>query len=145
MPKWQTILLLPKEFSPHCILRKYLQLLKSYTLTGSRCSHCWSVLDKRFPQTHGSWLLLPLYCPHMLLFIFPNFSDPFPLIFILKYCFVPDLCLPLPWWSRTQRQVGKTWNKWRYLCCFMVFPLLVILLLNETVVGGLNDISKLRT
>lgn len=61
-------------------LKKYLQLLKSYTITGSRCSHCWSSLDKGLAQMHGNWLLLPLCYPHMLLFTLPNFSDPFPLI-----------------------------------------------------------------
>lgn len=61
-------------------LRKSLQLLKSYTITSSRCLHCWSALDKGFAQTHGNRLLLPLHYPHMLLFISPNFSDPFPLI-----------------------------------------------------------------
>jgi hypothetical protein len=29
------------------------ELLKRYAVTGSRCSHCWSVLDKGFAQTQG--------------------------------------------------------------------------------------------
>lgn len=37
-----------------------MQLLKSYTITGSRCSPCWSALDKEFAQTHGNQLLPPI-------------------------------------------------------------------------------------
>lgn len=134
-----------RNFLHIAFLRKYLQLLKSYIVTGSRCSHCWSVLDKGFAQTCGSRLILPAYNLQVLLFILANFPDLFPLIFILKYCFVQDLCLPPLWQSSIQRQVRKTRNEWRYLCCFMVIPLLITILLHETVVGGLNDISKPRT
>lgn len=122
-----------------------MQLLKSYIVTGSRCSHYWSVLDKGFGQTCGSRLLLPVYNLQVLLFILANFPDLFPLIFIFKYCFVQDLCLLPLWPSSIQRQLRKTRNEWRCLCCFMVIPLLITILLNETVVGGLNDISKPRT
>lgn len=140
---------------PSCYQRNFLhiafegnsQLLKSYTITGSRCSHCWSVewiKDLQKPvEAYFSCLFIAPMCRYL---SSPTFLTPFHVFFfLLKYCFVQDLCLPLPWRSCTQKQVRKTWNERRYLCCFMVFPLLIILLLNETIVGGLNDISKPRT
>lgn len=99
----------------------------------SICTNLWK------PTSPAS--LLP---PYVLIYL-PQLFWPLPIDFVWKYCFVWNLCLPLPWRSRTQKQVRKTRKERRYLCCFMVFPLLIILLLNETVVGGLNDISKPRT
>lgn len=132
MPKWQTILL-PKEFSPYRILRKYLQLLKRYTVTHSRCPHCRSAPDKRLTQTHGSLLLLPI--TPVCYLSSPTFLTPFHLFYTeALLCSRPRVYHPMV--IHTQRQVRKTWKERR--CC----PLLMILLLNKTVVGGLPDISK---
>lgn len=38
--------LLPKEFLHNAFEGYYLQFIKNYTITISRCSQCWSVLDK---------------------------------------------------------------------------------------------------
>jgi hypothetical protein len=62
--------------------------LKRYAVTGSRCSHCWSVLDKGFAQTQGGWLL-HLFISPLCYLSSPTFLTPF-------HWFYPEVLL----WSR---------------------------------------------
>lgn len=91
---------------PSCYQRNFLhitfegnsQLLKSYTITGSRCSHCWSVewiKDLQKPvEAYFSCLFIAPMCRYL---SSPTFLTPFHVFFFIEVllCSRPMFTTPL--------------------------------------------------
>lgn len=79
----------------------------SWAVTGSRCSHCWSALEKGFAQTYGSRPLPASLLPPYVGISLPQLFGSLSIDFRLRYCSVRNLCLPLPWRSRHKGESGR--------------------------------------